>query len=98
MMIAGYCGARLVVASRIVGMRVRDWLVRTALPVVVVALAAAAVGSIPVLVLPSGWQRVLVTAFTSVLTFVALLWQFALDDAERLVARRKMRMFFGVRM
>ena len=98
LMIAGYCGARLVVASRIVGMRVRDWLVRTALPVVVVALAAAAVGSIPVLVLPSGWQRVLVTAFTSVLTFVALLWQFALDDAERLVARRKMRMFFGVRM
>jgi hypothetical protein len=62
-----------------------------------VALAAAAVGLLPVLLLPSGWQRVLVTAVTSVLTFVALLWRFALDDAERLVARRKMRMFLGGR-
>ena len=97
LMIAGFCTARLVVASRIVGMRVRDWVMGTALPVVMVALAAAAVGSLPVLVLPSGWYRVLVTAFTSVVTFVALLWRFALDDAERLVVRQKILVRLGAK-
>jgi O-antigen/teichoic acid export membrane protein len=96
-MIAGYCGARLVVASRIVGMRVRDWLRRTVLPVGTAAAAAAAAGSISVLSLSPGWTRVLLTACASMVTFVVMLWRFALDDAERLVVRQKILVHLGAK-
>ena len=54
-----------------------------------VALAAAAIGALPRLLLADGWQRVAVTAAVSAASFAALLWRFALDDAERDIVREK---------
>ena len=88
-MVGLFCFARLAVASRLVGMRVRDWLRGLALPVGFVALAAAAIGALPRLLLADGWQRVTVTAAVSAASFAALLWRFALDDAERDIVREK---------
>lgn len=96
-MSGAFCFARLVVASRLVGMRVCDWLRRLAIPVGAVALAAAAAGAVPMLAIAPGWQRVPVTAAVSAATFVALLWRFALDDAERAIVREKMLSRLGVR-
>ena len=88
-MVGLFCLARLAVASRLVGMRVRDWLRGLALPVGFVSLAAAAIGALPRLLLADGWQRVTVTAAVSAASFAALLWRFALDDAERDIVRAK---------
>ena len=94
--VAGFCFARLVVASRIIGMRVRDWLMGTMLPVGAVAAVAAVAGAVSVFSLPSGLSRVLLTSFVSAVTFVVMLWRFALDDAERIVVRQKILVRLGV--
>ncbi len=82
-MIVLYVVVRLVMASRIIGISMKDWAREIMIPIFCVAMLSAICGLVPRLVMPSGWTRLVLTACASTFVYVPLAWRFALSVNER---------------
>lgn len=75
--------SRVVVASRLVGMRVRDWLVRLAAPFALVAAIVMIGGALPRLCMQEGLLRLVAVVIFCCCLYIPLVWRFVLDGEER---------------
>ena len=78
-----YSSVRLVMASRLTGMRVAEWLGKVVGPVTPSVIAAILVGGLARGTMDQGIVRVIVTALSSLVAFVPAAWMCSLDVGER---------------
>lgn len=80
--VAAGCG-RAVFARRLVGMRVREWIKGTVLPVLLLTMLSTAAGSLPRLWILPGFGRICVTTVFSLIAFFPIAWFAVLTRDER---------------
>ena len=95
-MIALYSAVRVVIASRITGLSIREWGRRIVVPTCLASALAMTCAAAPRFAMQPGWTRLALVIVVSTLTFVPLAWRFALDAEERVYVRERLFRRFGL--
>jgi len=82
--------ARVVIAERVVGLSVARWLKSTALPLAALAFFGCAFGSVPRLLMPASFPRILAVTAASEAVMLPFAWFAVLGQRERAYVREKL--------
>lgn len=80
-------------ARKLVGMSARYWLFRIMIPVCLAALITSAAGYLLRYVMATGLARICATTLVCEVLFIALVWFYLLDEAERFYCSIRIRAF-----
>ena len=86
---------KLFCARRTGGMSIRFWISHVLVPVVIVIGITMAIGTIPRLLFPQTFLRLVLTTSVCEVVFIPLVWKFALGDADRSLIRNKFSFLFN---
>ena len=81
-------------AQHSVGMSVRHWLFRIAVPVMIAAVVGTVAGYVPSFFMPQSFLRVVVTTIVCEIAFIPVVWYLAFNDADRSFVAAKFAFLF----